>query len=88
MTQNTEWDTTWGYDFNAYAKIFQYAKFNNIKLVGLNCNAGLTQAVGQAGLENVPQQLKAQFPEMDLSDTRHRELFDALIAPFTGTHGG
>lgn len=41
----TQWDQTWGFDFNQYAKIFRYARENGIRLVGLNAPQSLLHLI-------------------------------------------
>lgn len=41
----TQWDQTWGFDFNQYAKIFHYAREKGIRLVGLNAPQSLLHLI-------------------------------------------
>lgn len=43
----TQWDQTWGFDFNQYAKIFHYAREKGIRLVGLNAPQSLLHLINK-----------------------------------------
>jgi uncharacterized iron-regulated protein len=86
LKKDTDWDKSWGYDLNFYAKIFNYASTHGIRLVGLNVPYQVAALVGEQGLDNVPKKLKTFLPEIDLKNTKHREQFEAAIGAFGG-HG-
>eukprot|EP01041_Mallomonas_annulata_P009966 gene9966-20727_t len=75
LKKETNWDITWGFDINYYAKIFHFAALNGIRLVGLNIPMAVTQLVGQQGLEALPPKLKALLPHVDLTNVQHKQLF-------------
>lgn len=75
LKKETNWDSTWGFDINHYAKIFHYAALNRIRLVGLNVPMGVTKLVVKNGLDGLPPSLKQLLPEVDLGDARHRLQF-------------
>lgn len=56
----TNWESTWGYSFDNYAKIFSWARANGVRLLGLNCPNLLVQLVSKEGFENIPNALKSQ----------------------------
>ncbi|CAN0046958.1 unnamed protein product, partial [Ectocarpus fasciculatus] len=92
----TQWDQTWGFDFNQYAKIFRYARENGIRLVGLNAPQSLLHLINKAskharrrrirrnsvGIAGLPQRLLEVLPEMDLSNKAHRKRFEDAINGF------
>ncbi|CAN0444377.1 unnamed protein product, partial [Discosporangium mesarthrocarpum] len=78
----TQWDQTWGFDFNQYAKIFRFAQENGIKLVGLNAPNPLTYLVSKVGLDGLPRELRQLLPEMDLGQTAHRHRFKEAMEAF------
>jgi uncharacterized iron-regulated protein len=79
LAERTNWRSTWGYDLNHYAKIFSFARKNQIRLVGLNCPYPLVNLVGRVGVEGVPAELQPYLPEMDLSNGAHYERFTAQL---------
>ena len=86
LKKETDWENSWGYDLNFYAKIFNFAASRGIRLVGLNVPTQVAQIVGEIGLASVPPKLKALLPEIDLGVVKHREQFEAAIGAFGG-HG-
>lgn len=47
LKDETQWDKTWGFDFNQYAKVFRYAREQGIRLVGLNAPSSLLYLVNK-----------------------------------------
>lgn len=83
---DSEWDSTWGYDLNYYAKIFKYAAKNKIRLVGLNIPIEFAKLVSEVGLSGLPSSLQKFLPEMDLGVQRHKDNFLSAIG-IDGGHG-
>mmetsp|Transcript_19954 Transcript_19954/g.33388 ORF Transcript_19954/g.33388 Transcript_19954/m.33388 type:complete len:382 (-) Transcript_19954:558-1703(-) len=75
LKQETNWDETWGYDINYYAKMFSFAAKNKIRLVGLNLPYAVARLVSEVGIEQLPAQLKRVLPDVDLTVERHRQRF-------------
>ena len=72
----TNWDYTWGFDINQYAKIFRYAALGGIRLVGLNVPIQVAQLVRDSGLSGIPKSLRDLLPaDIDLSDEGHKIRF-------------
>lgn len=81
LKKRTRWATTWGYDFNQYAKILAYARRHGIQLVGLNVPFGLVNAVANTGLDELSDKFKAQLPaDIDRGQVAHFERFERDIA--------
>jgi len=78
----TNWDYTWGFDINYYAKIFHYASLNGIRLIGLNIPLSVARLVRDNGLDGIPSDLRALMPkDIDLNDLSHRHNFmDSIMA--------
>jgi len=79
LKKETAWQQTWGFDLNFYAKLFNYAAKNKIRLVGLNVPYDVARLVGQSGLASLPLSLVALLPEMDLSVAKHKQAFLSAI---------
>jgi len=82
LKQETNWDESWGYDLNYYAKIFNFASKRKIRLLGLNIPYPIAKYVGEIGLENVPPKLKKILPVVNLSNKKHRLQFEGFIFIF------
>jgi uncharacterized iron-regulated protein len=50
LKEETKWSESWGYDLNYYAKIFNFAAQNKIRLLGLNIPYAAAKLVGSIGL--------------------------------------
>jgi hypothetical protein len=50
LRRETEWDTRWGWDFQAYLPILKYAQLHKFPLIALNVEAELTSRVRTEGL--------------------------------------
>jgi uncharacterized iron-regulated protein len=83
LKSQTRWDSTWGYDLNQYAKIFNFACQKGIRLIGLNVPYPVVKLVGSYGLMNMPNELKSLLPTIDLTNRAHKSQFLRLI----GAHG-
>eukprot|EP01038_Epipyxis_sp_PR26KG_P008740 gene8740-11810_t len=75
LKRETNWDETWGYDLNYYAKILAYAVQNNIRIIGLNLPLQVAKLVSERGLNNMPKSLKKLLPTVDLTVEKHRLMF-------------
>ena len=75
LKAETRWDETWGYDLNYYAKIFNFAHKNGIRLIGINVPIQVAKLVSQVGYDKIPKELKSLLPELDLSVQSHRNYF-------------
>lgn len=70
--EQVEWDVTWGFDYSLYRPLLDYAKEHRIPIYGLNVDRQVSRALARGGLEDLPPELKAQVPTLDLSDDAHR----------------
>lgn len=87
LKKETNWDETWGYNLNMYAKLLQYCCVNQIRIIGLNIPNPVAKLVSQVGLSAVPAELKAYLPEVDLSNKQHRDVFmNAMLAGGESVH--
>ena len=78
-----EWHANWSQDYAYYRDILRYIRDNRIPLVALNVSNELIQTVMAEGIEGLPDELKKEIPEMDLSDPYHRKALQAVF----GGHG-
>lgn len=79
LKNETNWQETWGYDLSQYAKIFNFAYLNKIRLVGLNIPHQIVSFVAQNGFNELPLKIKEKLPDIDLTNVAHREQFQAAI---------
>lgn len=79
LKKETNWSETWGYDLNMYAKIFQFASMNGVRILGLNVPYAVAKLTAAVGLSNLPAQLRVLLPKVDLNSKKHREQFMSAI---------
>lgn len=72
------WLPDWGYDYNYYKEIFDFAKTNGIKLIALNANNELREEINSKGFENLSDEKKKELPEIDMSDEYHRKRIKSI----------
>lgn len=81
LLERTEYERRWGYDFAMYRPILEYAREHGLPLVALNAPSELSREVAKRGTGDLPEELQAELPDMDLADEDHRALvMDALAA--------
>lgn len=83
----SRWYETWGFDFGAYRDLLLFAKENRIDVIALNPSKDLQQAVADAGLDNVPSELRRKLPEIDETDPWQRAVLRGVFGGHAG-HGG
>lgn len=82
LKEETSWDESWGYDLNYYAKIFNFASKNKIRLLGLNIPYPVAKYVGSVGIDNIPAELRSTLPHVDITNKRHRYLISSSSVTF------
>jgi len=83
----SKWYQTWGYDFGAYRDLLLFAKENRIDVIALNPSAELQKAVSRGGLDNVPEELRGELPEIGDPDPWQRAALRGVFKGHAG-HGG
>jgi uncharacterized iron-regulated protein len=83
----SKWYGTWGYDFGAYRDLLLFAKENRIDVIALNPPKDLQQAVSRGGLDNVPEDLRRNLPEIGETDPWQRAVLLGVFGGHAG-HGG
>jgi len=82
--KETQWETTWGTDYQLYKGILDEVRNHHVKLLGLNVQRELVRKVAQSGIEGISPEDRKNLPEMDLTDPLHR----AYIASIYKSHEG
>lgn len=79
FVERSNWKTEWGFPYEVYKPVFDVAKTNRLPLVALNVPREWVRAVSRGGLQGLSADIRAQMPEIDTSNTFHREIFDAMM---------
>jgi uncharacterized iron-regulated protein len=81
LLSRCEWDDRWGYSFELYRGIFEFARAHKIPLHALNAPDEITRAVAGGGVKSLSDDERASLPDLDLTDENHRamvkEAFDS-----------
>ncbi len=72
--------TKWGFDYNLYKPIIDYARHHAIPLIALNIEGDVTRNVAQAGIHNLVENLLYDVPEyLDFTDLHYQQdLYDVF----------
>jgi uncharacterized iron-regulated protein len=73
LKRRTNWNQTWGWPIWHWAKILNYAKSNQIRVVGMNAPAKVSDFIERNGIHGLLG--RPRFPDVDLSDSVHLEQF-------------
>ena len=82
-----KWYDNWGSDFGYYRDILQFAKDNRIDVVALNPSNELQEEVSRAGIDNVPEALRAKLPEIGEADPYQWAAMKAVYGSHLPTEG-
>jgi uncharacterized iron-regulated protein len=88
--EEADWKNQWGFDFEAYAPIFEVARELKLPMVALNVPRDWVRAVGRGGLSALTEEQRAELPkEIYLGNENHRKVFVALTGghPLAGERG-
>lgn len=70
--EDTQWDKEWGYDYNLYKDIMDFARENKIPVIALNASKELVTMVREKGLKGLSYQENTMLPEIDTDDFFHK----------------
>jgi len=73
LARRTSWDQNWGWPIRHWAKLLNYAKANQMRIIGLNCPTKISNFVERKGIDGLLG--KPRFPEVHLLDSVHRHRF-------------
>jgi uncharacterized iron-regulated protein len=85
LQARTGWKDRWGFPYAYYGPTIDAAVAAGGQLVALNASVELTKKVSHHGLDSLTADEKAQLPELDLKDAKHRAWFDALMESMGGS---
>ncbi len=74
--ERVDWKKSWGFDYNLYKPILDFAREYRLKVVALNAPRGLVRKVGREGLAALtPEERKAIAREVDVDHAAHKTQF-------------
>lgn len=84
MLARTEWDDRWGFDFELYRPVLEFARAHKIRVVALNAPDEITRTVADGGLAALSANERAALPDLDLTNQEHRSMLKEV---FEAHHG-
>ncbi|MGR3176532.1 MAG: ChaN family lipoprotein [Candidatus Anammoxibacter sp.] len=83
------WYPDWGFEYEYYREIVEFAKDNKIKIIALNANRSTVKMIGEIGIDKLSDEEKKKLPEIDTTDKYHREHVKAVYDVHkSGSMGG
>jgi len=72
--KNTEYFKRWGFDYNLYKPILDFARTKKIPVVALNLRREITEKVSKGGMDSLSEEERKEIPQqMDFSDGEYRD---------------
>lgn len=79
LVARTEWKDRWGYSFELYRGIFEFARAHKLQVHALNAPDEITEAVASGGIESLSPAQKESLPDLDLTHKAHREVIKKVF---------
>lgn len=77
--EETRWNSEWGYDYDLYKDILDFAREKKIPVIALNAPKAMVKMVSKNGLKGLSEEEKKQLPEIDTTDNFHRAYLERAI---------
>ncbi|MCP4264481.1 MAG: PDZ domain-containing protein [Candidatus Brocadiaceae bacterium] len=79
LLYSTDWDYEWGYNYNHYKDIMDFARNNKIPLIALNVTKEFGKKVRKLGIEGLNDEERKSLPEIDTTDVYHRKYLNRIL---------
>ena len=80
LLQKTNWEYVWGFEPALYIPIFEYCRYHQIPMRGLNVPREFASYIGRVGFDNMDDRLKKFLPDnMNRNNTEHFQYFIGLF---------
>ena len=78
--KKTEYFKRWGFDYDLYKPILDYARDNRIPVIALNIEKEIVDSVAKDGIDALPPDVKAKIPQaMDFSDEQYKKRLQKIF---------
>ncbi|MGG6268064.1 ChaN family lipoprotein [Leptolyngbya sp. AN03gr2] len=87
LRESTEFDKRWGYSWEFYYPIINFAKENQLPVIALNTPMEVTRKVARQGLESLTAEEKRYIPPIDeikLEPERYRDRLQKIFSAHAG----
>ena len=86
--KKSEYFKRWGFDYNLYKPILDFAKKEKVRVVALNLKREIIEKVSREGLDSLSNEEKNEIPpDMDLSDDDYRERLKKVFDQHKNSEG-
>lgn len=83
----SEYFKRWGFDYNLYKPIIDFAKNKNIPIIALNLQRELIDKVSKGGIDSLSDEEKKEIPlDLDFSDKEYRERLYEIFQKHPGNN--
>ncbi|MEE9605742.1 MAG: ChaN family lipoprotein [Candidatus Scalindua sp.] len=79
LLSSTDWWHEWGFDYDLYKDILDYARDNKIPLVALNITKEFQKKISKNGIESLSKEERESLPEIDTTDVYHRRYLERIM---------
>lgn len=84
--KKSEYFKRWGYDYNLYKPILDFARAEKIPVVALNIKREIVEKVSKGGLDSLAEEDKKEVPQqMDFSDDNYRDRLKDIFNKHKGS---
>ena len=78
--KETEYFKRWGFDYNLYKPIIDFARKNKIPVVALNIETEILKKVSKNGIESLSEKEREKLPkQMDFSNIKYRNILKKIF---------
>ena len=81
LLEGSRWEQEWGYDYDLYNDILDFARQKGIPIIALNVSKELQKKVSRKGLDGLSSSDRRKLPAIDTGDKYHRrylrKIFDS-----------
>ncbi len=74
------WFKNWQMNFALYRPLLRFCKENQIPVIALNAPKTLVRKVGRTPLAELPEEMRAQLPELDFHDPYQRAMAESIYS--------
>jgi uncharacterized iron-regulated protein len=80
LLKKTQYFKRWGFDYNLYRPILEFARSERIPVVALNMRQEIVDKIFQGGIDSLSEEEKTLIPiRMDFSDDAYRERLEKVF---------
>ncbi|MHC4276112.1 MAG: ChaN family lipoprotein [Planctomycetota bacterium] len=79
LLEGSRWEQEWGYDYDLYNDILDFARKKKIPIIALSVSKELQKKVSRGGLDGLSYSDRRKLPAIDTSDKYHRRYLQKIF---------